>query len=437
MTSIYQLPLPMVSPRRRGSKEEEFFGICAVHGKMSAYCLMSPYIKPGTKKALAWKARGIRKVVDVRNGWSEDVHAKIRIRNRVQLKRPICRHCREAGNLHVPKRVRPGIGPTTIESRLLCPEQYLWAHDPKLRHHLKMSEAMAVGSIAHKAIAEYQIKGVLTKDGRQGVEALVNLAVTNPRAVGLLHPLPDTSVGALIRIKERVYRLVRTGIESGYIKTLADLNRDPRLIYAEVEMPVKVLFSDMAKELIGGQTTAKFDSTLIGQLDRFLVYLLTPNRIGIHIRDWKTGEKIPGQNELARYTQALQMRAYGAWALWVARSSWEKFPEVEIVLDHLFLTETEAHLQRVQFDPAATSETLADLQTYLEDEFEAKAYGRRAGWQRMAHDKYPPREGPHCYSCLAFKLCTATREQSTGSYIDDLLPPRKQIPARQNKAITL
>lgn len=420
-----QMRLPLQTPRRKGKTSAEYFGICAIDGKFSAYIAQSPFHRPGAKTALATKRRGIRQVRDVKDAWNQDVKAKIKLNTRSVLKRPICRYHREINELHVPKRTRGSVGPTTIESKLLCPEQHLWNRDPRLKGRLKTSNALVVGSVVHKVAADYAKKGVLIEDGHNGVEGWVNLAITNPGALGISHPLQDASPVNLKRIKEKAVRIVRTAIHQGAIQTLAQIYLDESVVFAEVEMPVAVSLSQMVRDLAGLQSPLRYDVVLDGQIDRIIIRSL-PGLLRIHIRDWKSRSNMPTTDEIQIFEKALQMRLYGSWALWTGLTKLEDLPKIEVVLEHSFLSEEGSLTNVTTFGQEEMRLALREVYTYLKGEAEAKTYEKEHGWFRMAQDKYQPKTGPYCINCSAYLLCSATRSpDAKKTFIDQIMPRRK------------
>ena len=420
-----QQRLPMQTPRRKDRKSEEYFGICAIDGKFSAYIARSSFYRPGAKVTLATKRRINRQVRSVRDAWNPEVKARVKLNTRTVLKKPICRYHREINELHVPKRTRGSIGPTTIESKLLCPEQYLWNRDPRLKGRLKTSNALVVGSIVHKVAADYAKRGVLIENGPRGVEAWVNLAITNPGALGISHPLQDASPINLKRIKERAVRTVRTAIHDGTLQTLAEIYLDESVIFAEVEMPVAVSLSQMVRDLAGLQNPLRYDIVLDGQIDRIIIRSM-PGLLKIHIRDWKSRSSLPSPSEIEIFEKALQMRLYGSWALGTGLNKMEELPKIEVVLEHAFLSDEGTLINTTHFGQEEMRLALREVYSFLKGEAEAKTYERERGWFRMAQDKYQPKPGPYCTNCSAYELCTATRpREAKKTFIDQLMPRRE------------
>lgn len=424
--------LSLKAPRKKGRKEEEYTGFCAIDGHLSNYIQDSPYMRPRAVRTLATKKKGVQKLRHLPEGlkdaWNQDIKVKVRVRNRVIDKRPICRFHRETNQIGIPGRPKQSYGPTTIESKLICPEQYLWNHDPKLKVTLKTPTSLFLGAVVHKVAADYAKTGKAMELGHRGVEGWVNLALTNHQALGLTYPLQDPSKGNLEMVRKKALRIVWNAIHEGTIKTLAEIGEDGLLLLAEVEFPVNFLVSSLVRKIIPDRDPGRYDFIVNGRLDRIIVRALPGPKLEITIRDWKSRDnELPTPSELEQGQQSLQMQLYGAWALWSAQPSYEVMPPAEVIVEHAYLSETGSIVRRARFDEQSVRRSFDLIESFVGGEEEAKHHLREnpGRWQEMALSLYPPHPGPYCRHCPAWGLCTATRPlNEKKTYLDQILPAR-------------
>lgn len=426
--------LPTKPPRKKGSKEEEYTGFCAVDSRLSGYILDSPYMRPRAVRTLATRKRGSQKIRglpdDLKNAWDPNVRVKVRVRNKVIDKRPICRFHRETNQIGIPGRPKQSYGPTTMESKLICPEQYLWNHDPRLKTVLKTPTTLFLGAVVHKVAADYAKTGKAMELGHRGVEGWVNLALTNHQALGLTYPLQDPSRGNLEMVRKKALRIVWNGIRAGEIQTLADIAEDPAFILAEVEFPVSFQVSTVVRELMSNRDPGHYDFIVSGRLDRIIIRALPGPKLEITIRDWKSRDgQLPNLSELEQGQQSLQMQLYGAWALWAARPLYEVMPPVEVKIEHAYLSEEGVVIRKAPFNRESVRQSFDNIESFVKSEEEAKQFLRESPsrWQERAKTFYPPQPGSYCRHCPAFGLCTETRpEDRRRGYLDQILPAKTE-----------